>query len=108
MRSIAGLLPSGSGKLHCLEGLVLWVSPGSLAACCARGGAGVPRAVQFLGCRQSGLSLSEAVQGPATRGWSEPGAVWGALQGTVPALFPPPSHQGPPFTARRVTHSPLR
>lgn len=38
VRSIAGLLPLGSGKLHFLEGLVLWVSPGSLAACRARGG----------------------------------------------------------------------
>lgn len=32
-------------------------------------------------CRRPGLSLLEAVQGPATRGWSEPGAAWGALLG---------------------------
>lgn len=55
-----------------------------------------------------GFSLSEAVQGPATRGRSEPGAMRGALLGTVTPLFPSPPCQGPPFTARRVTHSPLR
>lgn len=43
---------------------------------------------------------------PRGAGWSrelsgEPS--WG----TVMALFPPPPRQEPPFTARRVTHSPL-
>lgn len=48
------------------------------------------------------------VQGHAMKGRLEPGAMWGALLGTVTALFPPLPRQGPPFTATRVTHSPLR